>query len=91
VSQLGGGAFFGGTAPMYSDFAIWHVCDNTRAIEPGALNGEPRLGEWFDRVRALPAVEEYLQGRPARGVGGAAKGGVGLPGSLMADWECTPP
>ena len=75
--------YFGGSSPLMADFHIWHICDNTLALDSTALDAAPALGEWYSRLASLPAMAEYLAERPARGIGAGA-GGVGLPGSLFA-------
>ena len=63
--------------------AVYHVCDNTLSLEKTALDAHPELKAWMARMAALPAMATYLAERPASGIG-AADGGVGMPGSLMA-------
>ena len=63
--------------------AVYHVCDNTLSLEKTALDAHPELKAWMARMAALPAMAAYLAERPASGIG-AADGGVGMPGSLMA-------
>ncbi len=75
--------FFGGDGPLMSDFHIFHICDNTLALDATALDAVPKMAEWYKRMRSLPAVAAYLAERPARGIGAVA-GGVGMPGSLFA-------
>ena len=45
--------------------------------------GLPAVAAWMDRMASLPAMAAYLVERPQTG-SGAAAGGVGFPGSLMA-------
>uniref|UniRef100_A0A7S2LXF7 Glutathione transferase n=1 Tax=Zooxanthella nutricula TaxID=1333877 RepID=A0A7S2LXF7_9DINO len=82
AGELGGRRFFGGDAPHYADFQVWHYVDNMRTLDGGATLealGEPGevLQAWYDAVAALPGVAEYLASRPRLGTGQ-----VGLEGSI---------
>ena len=74
------GKFFGGVAPFYADFAIWHAVDSLTKLDPKALG---TLGNdyssWYARVKELREIQAYLKCRPKAGTGT-----VGRPGSLMA-------
>lgn len=84
VGELGSGPFFGGEAPDYGDFVVFHYVDNLVTLDGGATLqglGDAGVGfrAWFDRMRSLPAVAAYLAERPQPGVAA-----VGRPGSIMA-------
>ena len=64
AKQLGDGPFFFGAKPMYCDFAMFHVLDNTRTLEPAALDAHPNVVAFMDAVAKLPGVAEYLAERP---------------------------
>lgn len=83
AKQLGRAPFFGGDSPLYADFLAFHIFDNTLQLEPTALDAQPTLTAFVARMRALPAIAEYLSERPQKGIGAGA-GGVGFPGSIMA-------
>lgn len=58
------GPFFLGATPYYCDLALFHVLDNTRTLEPSALDSHPKLLTFMDAVAALPGVAGYLAERP---------------------------
>ena len=58
------GPFFLGEEPAYCDLALFHVLDNTRTLEPTALDEHPKLQAFMERVAALPGIAEYLDQRP---------------------------
>ncbi len=58
------GPFFLGEEPAYCDLALFHVLDNTRTLEPTALDKHPKLQAFMERVAALPGIAEYLDQRP---------------------------
>lgn len=59
---LGEKLFFGGDAPCFADFGVWHYLDNIESIRSGTVK-EPNLLDWMKRVSALPGVAEYLAER----------------------------
>lgn len=73
---LGDGPFYGGTAPHYGDFALFHILDLLVTLEPKALDAHPRLVKYMAAVAELPAIDKYLQTRlqPHQ---------LGMPGSLF--------
>lgn len=78
-----GGAFFGGVAPHYGEFNLFHYMDNLVTLDGGASlaalgkDGEP-LKKWFEAMQSLPGVASYLAERPQAG-----NGSVGRPGSII--------
>merc|ERR1712196_363709 len=56
--------FFCGTTPTYCDFSVFHILDNSLALNPAALDAYPNMRAYFDRVSGLPAIAQYLQERP---------------------------
>ena len=70
AKALGDGPFFLGSTPYYCDFSLYHVLDNTRTLEPTALDEHPNLLAFMKSVEALPAIKDYLDERPdAIGIG----------------------
>ena len=71
VRAYGSGPFMGSRKfPSYADFNCWHVVDHAKTL--GGDMGE--LHTWYDRVRQLPGVREYLDARPdVTGVGTSPK------------------
>jgi hypothetical protein len=65
--QLGAAAFFGGDAPSWPDFTVYHWWDLSVGYRPEAVAGLDALAAWAARVRALPAVAAQLAARPAAG------------------------
>ena len=69
VRVLGSGPFLGSRErPSYADFNCWHVVDHAKTLggDIGALT------KWYDKVRQLPGVCEYLSARPdVTGIGTA--------------------
>lgn len=61
---LGEKQFLMGDRPMYCDFAVFHVLDQSLVVYPPALDDHPLLQSYADRVRELPGVKEYLTTRP---------------------------
>ena len=69
VRAYGSGPFLGSrVGPTYADFNCWHVVNLAQT-----LGGDIRaLRSWYDRVRQLPGVREYLSTRPdVTGIGTA--------------------
>ena len=64
ATLLGSGPFFLGSTPYYCDFALYHVLDNTRILEPTALDEHPTLLAFLKSVEALPAIRGFLDDRP---------------------------
>ena len=64
AKALGDGPFFLGSRPYYCDFSLYHVLDNTRTLEPTALNEHPNLLAFMKSVEALPEIKDYLDERP---------------------------
>jgi len=62
--QLGKGPFFMGEKPTFADFAMWHVLDNIRSVEPTYLDATPELTTFMKAVADLKGVKEYLGSRP---------------------------
>ena len=58
------GPFFCGAAPTYADFALYHVFDQARLLEPSALDAHPSVLRFMQHVEALPRIREYLAARP---------------------------
>jgi glutathione S-transferase len=74
------GNFFGGDAPHYGEFGLFHVVDLLRVNDAKVFD---TLGggwkSWFDLMLKLPGIEAYLNARPK-----ANGGEVGFPGSRIA-------
>jgi len=84
AGELGDRTFFGGVAPHYADFAVFHYLDNLCTLDGGAtlagLGSEGvALRKWYEAMCGLPAVSAYISERPQPG-----SGLVGKPGSIMA-------
>jgi glutathione S-transferase len=70
-----GAPFFGGAQPHYGEFSLWNcvdaICDLEGREETFALFAEcvkdSSFADWFDRIRNLPGVREYLERRPPNG------------------------
>ena len=60
----GASPFFCGNTPTFADFNVWHYLDNARMVVPTALDGEPSVLAFMDKVAALPEIDAYLQARP---------------------------
>jgi len=73
-----GGAFLGGKQPHYGDFGLFHVVNLFFTL----TKPSPKLTDvwrtWYDNIRCLPGVKEYLEERPK-----AMSGKVGRPGSRI--------
>lgn len=67
--------FFGGTAPHYADFLLWHYMNNLSTLDGGTtlvrLNSEHAVAirDWYDAVARLPAISNYVAERPPAGSG----------------------
>jgi len=75
---LGDKDFFGGPAPHYGDFGLFHICDNTLTVDPRSLDSYPAIIAWVDRMKAFPAIQKYMAERP-----GPSTPNWGIPGTLM--------
>lgn len=60
---LGETHFYGGDAPCYADFGVWHYLDNTETVKPGSVAPQ-NLKDWMQRVASLSEVAKYLAERP---------------------------
>lgn len=81
------GDFYGGEAPHYGDFALYHAFDSLRHLQPEVAAGLPGLPAWAVRMEALPAMAAYLAERPPLGGGGdSGPKRAGLPDSIYAKW-----
>lgn len=79
--------FYGGAAPHYGDFALYHAFDSLRHLQPEVAAALPGLPAWASRMEALPAMATYLAERPPLGQGtdnGTLN--TGFPGSIYAKW-----
>ena len=81
------GPFFGGDAPCYGDFQIFHITNNLGTLDGGATlsalaTTQPDIVAWYNAVLELPAVAAYLEARPQPG-----SGAIGRPGSLIVKYE----
>eukprot|EP00446_Apocalathium_sp_SHHI-4_P086839 CAMPEP_0177484036 /NCGR_PEP_ID=MMETSP0369-20130122/27804_1 /TAXON_ID=447022 ORGANISM="Scrippsiella hangoei-like, Strain SHHI-4" /NCGR_SAMPLE_ID=MMETSP0369 /ASSEMBLY_ACC=CAM_ASM_000364 /LENGTH=247 /DNA_ID=CAMNT_0018960103 /DNA_START=23 /DNA_END=762 /DNA_ORIENTATION=- len=66
----GGLPFFGGAAPTYGDFNIFHHLDNAMLLEPDILHDKNNLAAWFEKMQEIPHLKEYLDTRPTlNGIG----------------------
>jgi len=75
-------AFLSGETIGWVDFSLWHIIDNLRTLNPGVTEECPKLCTWYDKVRGLDGVAEYLAQRPK---GGPFKtSSYGMPHSIMA-------
>lgn len=70
--KLGDRAFFGGDAPCFADFNMFHYVDHIDTIAPKVLDDAQELVEWMRRVSSLPNVAAYLKDRPAAETQGKA-------------------
>ena len=62
--EIGEGKYFGGTKPSYADFALLHIMDMTLTLKADALQNNPRLQEWIEAMKELPALRQYMTSRP---------------------------
>ena len=53
-----------GSDPGYADFAVFSLLDVGMKFVPSMLESWAALRAWFDRVKNVPAVAEYLAQRP---------------------------
>ena len=58
------GPFFFGASPLFCDFTAYHVLSNARLVEPGCLEGHPKVLAFMTAVEELPRIREYLAARP---------------------------
>jgi glutathione S-transferase len=69
--DLGDGLFFGGKAPWYGEFVVFHCLDNIQTLDGGTAlassDASDALRAWMAAMAALPGVEEYLAERPQPG------------------------
>ena len=56
--------YFCGDEVTYADFAMFHIMDLVRMVEPNLISKNDNLVKWMNRVENLPGVKEYLQSRP---------------------------
>lgn len=86
------GDFYGGDAPHYGDFAMYHHFDTFRGLEPEIAADLKELHAWAARMEALPSLAKYLAERPKPGHGAEIVGGVGSAevvgrvGSIYCKW-----
>eukprot|EP00927_Polykrikos_kofoidii_P071009 TRINITY_DN67351_c0_g1_i1.p1 TRINITY_DN67351_c0_g1~~TRINITY_DN67351_c0_g1_i1.p1 ORF type:complete len:269 (-),score=44.63 TRINITY_DN67351_c0_g1_i1:119-925(-) len=81
------GEFYGGDAPHYGDFALYHAFDSLRHLEPEVAATLDGLVAWAARLETLPAMKAYLAERPPLGMGSEpGPGCTGRPGSIYAKW-----
>jgi len=73
---LGESDFYGGSAPHYGDFALFHILDACVTVKSDSLDGFAKLQAFVERMQSLPALANYLSIRPAPAE-------VGLCGSFM--------
>jgi len=64
VKILGTQQYFCGDNVSYADFAIYHIMDLVRFVEPGVISEHNNITAWMSRVEQLPGVKEYLNSRP---------------------------
>jgi len=64
VKVLGSKKYFCGDEVTYADFAMFHIMDLVRLVEPNLISQNDNLVKWMNRVENLPGVKEYLQSRP---------------------------
>lgn len=69
--------YFGGHAPHFGDFCLFHVINLMSILNPEYISSRyPLLAAWYGRMQSLPGVDEYLAER--------AKSSAGFPGSYLA-------
>lgn len=73
-----GGAFFGGNLPHYGDFGIFHVVNLYLTLSKPSPTLPNAWKRWYENMRTLPGVKQYLEERPK-----AMSGRVGKPGSRI--------
>jgi glutathione S-transferase len=71
---LGDRKFYGGEAPHYGDFALFHICNCTVLVAPDSLDAYPAINAWYKVMLELPAVAAYIAKRPD-----ASTEGFGIP------------
>jgi len=74
-------SFLTGEQVGWVDFSMWHIVDNLLTLNPAVIDGCPKLVEWYDNVKGLEGVSQYLANRP-RG-GPFESSSYGMPGSIM--------
>lgn len=78
-SQLTG-PFFGGEKPHYGEFALMHLVDVLKSLDPKTLDTlGSKFSTWFAGMCNLKGVKGYLKSRPK-----AKSGSVGREGSRIA-------
>ena len=75
---LGDKRYFGGNKPHFGDIAFLHICLNTLEVSPEALEQYPTIFAWVSRMKLIPSIAEYLEGRP-----GPSTPGWGKPDSFI--------
>jgi glutathione S-transferase len=55
--------FFGGSLPHHGDFELFHCFDSCLLINSGVLDNFPLLQAYYERMKAMPAIQHYLENR----------------------------
>lgn len=57
---LGDRKFVAGARVTYADFTLFEFLESQRSFQPDAIEGQPRLQEFVERVNELVAVKSYF-------------------------------
>lgn len=49
----------------HADFNIFHHLDNAMLLEPDLLTSSPRLAQWYEGMKQMPSLADFLKKRPA--------------------------
>lgn len=64
LEQNGNNGYFAGSQLSHADIAVWDVLDAFQVyVPPASLDGYPALQRFYEEIKALPALSQYLASR----------------------------